>query len=171
MPNVWFVSDTHIWHTNFLKFTDDKGNKIRPFSCTEEMNERIIEGWNSVVRDGDKVYHLGDVTFRYDQPFKDIMYRLKGHKRLIFGNHDKVKGTILLDYFEQFSMWRVFGKEGFVCTHIPIHEGNFRECKLNVHGHIHSSVLDDPRYMNVCVEVIDYTPVHMDQVLERVRSI
>ena len=65
MANIWVVSDCHFGHNNVLKFKDDDGNLIRgsKFSSIEEMDEHLIERWNSVVKAGDKVYNLGDVYF------------------------------------------------------------------------------------------------------------
>lgn len=161
---IFFISDTHFSHANFLKFTDDAGNLIRPFASVEEMNERMIEGWNSVVRDGDKVYHLGDVTFRYDKEFREIMSRLRGRKRLLLGNHDLIKGTHLLDFFEKVSLWRVFKDENFVCSHIPLRSDQMRMAQFNVHGHTHQNVVSGVPYINVCVERVNYTPVALEEI-------
>lgn len=170
MSNIFFISDTHFCHANFLKFKDDAGNLIRPFASVEEMNERMIEGWNSVVRDGDKVYHLGDVTFRYDKEFREIMSRLRGRKRLILGNHDQIKGTTLIDFFEKVSLWRIFKDENFVCSHVPLRVDQMRKSQFNVHGHTHQTVVSGVPYINVCVERTDYTPVAMEEITDRVRT-
>ena len=56
MSDIWVISDTHFGHNNMLKFKDKNGDPIRPnFSSTEEMDEHMIERWNSVVKDGDIV--------------------------------------------------------------------------------------------------------------------
>ena len=34
--------------------------KRQPFNNVEEMNETIINNWNSIVSDEDTIYHLGD---------------------------------------------------------------------------------------------------------------
>ena len=48
----------------------------------------MIENWNSVVKKGDYVYHLGDVFFGSKETFPALWNRLNGSKRLIIGNHD-----------------------------------------------------------------------------------
>lgn len=163
MRNIFFVSDTHFDHANFLRFTDDQGNKIRPFHSVDEMNETIIERWNSVVTPQDKIYHLGDVTFKPNN-FARIITRLNGHKRMLVGNHDDVKNYELTRWFEKVQLWRIFKSENFVCTHIPIPKDQFRhKVRYNVHGHIHQNVINDPQYINVCVEQINYTPISIEE--------
>jgi calcineurin-like phosphoesterase family protein len=50
--NIWIISDTHFGHNNIINYCD------RPFSNVKEMNEAIIDNWNSVVKQNDLVYHL-----------------------------------------------------------------------------------------------------------------
>lgn len=81
----FYVSDTHWCHQRLLSM------QPRPFSTIEEHDEYLIEAWNSVVRDDDIVYHLGDVFFslsRNADRVREIFNRLKGKKHLIIGNHD-----------------------------------------------------------------------------------
>lgn len=168
MPNVFFTSDTHFFHANFLTFKDDNNHAIRPFSSADEMNEYMVEKWNSVVRDGDRIYHLGDVTFEYGRKFDVLMSRLRGSKRLIIGNHDEIKGTSLINHFKKVRLWRVFKDAGFIATHIPIRLDQMRHARLNVHGHIHEKLMQEPGYFNVCVEHHDYTPVALESILQKV---
>jgi len=160
----WFISDTHFFHANILKFTDDNGKKIRPFDTLEEMHETIIENWNKVVKDNDYVYHLGDVTFRYDGAFNNLMSRLKGKKRLIVGNHDKIWNPNLQRWFEKADLWKGFSEHNFTAVHIPLEFKRLRDGAFCVHGHIHQNVEEDPRYINVCVEQTGYAPVNIDEI-------
>lgn len=169
MRNKWFISDTHFFHANILKFQSKEGRPLRPFNTIEEMHETMVERWNSVVKDGDNVYHLGDVTFKYDGAFNNLMSRLKGRKRLTLGNHDRIKGTDLIRWFEKVDLWKSFPEEGFTCSHMPLKDGHFRNGTHNVHGHVHSNSLDDPKYINVSVEVRDYTPVNIDTIVEEMK--
>lgn len=180
MGNIFVTSDTHFNHENFLKFTDENGNKIRPFSDVNEMNEVMIERWNSVVKPGDKIYHLGDVYFGSQQKAIEIMKRLNGQKRLIVGNHDNVKDTVLHIYFEKIYMWRVWKDKKMVFSHVPMHPSNLtigtgekpdsgrwedreKSLMLNVHGHIHQNDSPDGPYRNVSVERTDYYPLSIEE--------
>ena len=55
MPKTFVISDTHLHHENILNFRDGKtGERIRPqFLDVDEMDEFILDSWNSVVQPGD----------------------------------------------------------------------------------------------------------------------
>lgn len=165
----WFISDTHFFHTNILKFTGDDGKRIRPFNSLEEMHEIMVERWNKLIKNGDFVYHLGDVTFQYHAPFNNLMHRLNGSKRLIVGNHDKLKQPGLLQHFDKVMFWHGFKESNFTASHIPLRLEGLRDGAYNVHGHTHQRSLDDPHYINVSVEVRDYTPVHIDTIIQEIK--
>ena len=144
--------------------------KTRPFSTTEEMDEALVDNWNSVVKPGDKVYHLGDVTFGNKENYiKNIHNRLHGKKRLIVGNHDDVK--FLAPYFEKVMLWRMFPDWGLLMTHVPVHPSTLGENRftgkqmINVHGHIHSNPSPEGPYKCVCVEQphMNYTPINIEE--------
>jgi calcineurin-like phosphoesterase family protein len=175
--NRFVISDTHFGHTNsWEKFKLADGSPLRPFTSTEEMDETMIERWNAKVKPGDTVYHLGDVVI--NKKYLNLVSRLNGRKILIRGNHDIFKDD---DYrevgFEQIHGVRVF-TDKFILSHIPLHPdcvtGRFR---VNVHGHLHANQImqenrwndasytePDPRYLCVCVEQTNFTPLHFDEV-------
>lgn len=181
--NRWFISDTHFNHANFLKFRDEKGNLIRPFESVEEMNELMIKNWNETISDDDKIYHLGDVSMSNVTAFHNVMRRLKGKKTLILGNHDDYKMSAYSQYFRDIRSWKNFhnGPKKFIVTHAPLHEESFfpHRAFLNVHGHIHEKHVwknkhrteQDERYMNMCVEHWNYTPVHIDEIFKRAEKL
>jgi len=123
------------------------------------MDEHMIEMWNKTVSPQDKVYHLGDVTMLKDL---SILKRLNGHKRLVRGNHDVASVREYLQYFEEIYGSRVL--DHMILTHIPIHVDSLGRFKGNIHGHIHQRKLSDPRYYNVSVERVDYTPISLEEV-------
>jgi calcineurin-like phosphoesterase family protein len=161
MSDIWVISDTHFNHRNVLTFKGDDGLPIRPgFNSVEEMDEHMIECWNSVVKDGDIVYHLGDVYFG---ELGQLLNRCRGRKRLILGNHDDGKDQHLQRSFGKIMMWRMFPEFGLLLTHVPIHPDSLSfKAQRNVHGHLHQRLVPDERYVNVSVECINYTPVHID---------
>jgi len=173
MADIYFISDTHFFHDNILKFTDKDGKTIRDFSDVTEMNERMVEKWNARVKPQDKVYHLGDVAcgVKKTSEFTELMYRLNGHLRLMLGNHDNITHPAY-KRFEKIELWTggKFKDRGFVASHIPLRPDQFRGGEVNVHGHTHQNLVEGP-YINVCVEHTDYTPVHIDEIIARINKL
>lgn len=166
MREIFIVSDTHFGHGNMLKFTDSTtGARIRPlWENVNEMDEYMIQKWNDTVRDEDIIYHLGDVYFGNG---REILPRLRGRKRLILGNHDNGKDQNLHKYFEKILMWRMFPEFNCLLTHVPVHESSLFKVEYNLHGHIHQQASPTPRHINCCVEVQDYTPKSIEELVPR----
>lgn len=165
MHNSFFLSDPHFGHKNIITFKDDDGNLIRPFSTIEEMDELIIKNWNNVVRNVDRIYCLGDIVM--NRRALPIIKRLNGKICLIKGNHDIFKLKDYLPYFDDIRAYKMYPKHGIVFSHIPVHPRQLQGIwKANCHGHLHKNLIDDKRYINLCCEHINYTPVSLDQVIE-----
>jgi calcineurin-like phosphoesterase family protein len=182
VATLWFTSDTHFGHANILTFKDAHGQLIRPgFTDVWEMNEILIEKWNTVVRPQDHVYHLGDVSMMRPTRIAALLRRLHGHLRLVRGNHDVYKTKEYLEFFDEIYGIRVIDK--MIFTHIPIHPTNMGRFKANVHGHIHQHPSPPPvvtlkqgqvkttqPYINISVEQTDYTPVSLEWIKARVHE-
>ena len=78
------TSDLHLNHVNVIKYEPIS----RPFETVEEMNETIINNWNSVVKEEDTVFILGDLCMGKNTEAAALVNRLKGKKILVRGNHD-----------------------------------------------------------------------------------
>lgn len=165
--NIFVVSDNHFGHAaTFNKFKLPDGSPMRTFSCVEEMDQHMVDRWNAVVRPQDKVYHLGDVAMKR----KDIatVGRCNGHKRLVRGNHDTYATKDYLKYFEEIYGTRLI--DHLLLSHIPVHPASLRYNWVNVHGHVHNNVPQGhfgTRYYNVSVEVMDYTPISIEDLKKR----
>ena len=157
--NRWVISDTHFFHENIIRYCG------RPFANATEMNEALIENWNSTVKGGDIVYHLGDVGMGHHAGLDKVLRVLPGRKRLVLGKHDELGDGVLGRYFEKVTVWRTFRDEGLMFTHIPVHRWNINEkyAMVNIHGHIHEKLIDDPLYVNVCVEHTNYKPIAFEE--------
>jgi calcineurin-like phosphoesterase family protein len=186
--NRFVISDHHLGHTNsWEKFKLSDGSPLRPFTSTEEMNETMIERHNAKVKEQDTVYFLGDVVI--NKKYLELVKRMNGRKILIRGNHDIFKDE---DYrevgFQQIHGVRVF-VDKFILSHIPLHPDCVSErFRVNVHGHLHANEVmrtrtnmvhgymtglvtePDPQYLCVCVEQTDFTPLHFDEVEERIQQ-
>jgi calcineurin-like phosphoesterase family protein len=162
--NTWFTSDTHFGHANIIRLCN------RPYSSVEEMDEALIENWNSLVRDGDIVYHLGDFAFRgNNEKTTQIFNRLKGDKVLIRGNHDDYHTTENLDWQ---SVHMYFEKKGFkgldrlVMFHYPMREWNgWYRGAVHLYGHCHDTLPLKNNSCDVGVDSWNYHPVNYEQII------
>lgn len=180
MRNIWVISDTHFNHENILKFIDGTtGRQIRPkFDSVEQMDEFMIENWNTSIKNGDLVYHLGDVFIGDREKFKKIWPKLNGSKRLVVGNHDDIKFLCAGGFFKKVYESRIFRHERLIFTHRPAHETQMEVgaapglgTKLfNVHGHIHQNPSPPGAYFNVSVENTNYKPVHIDELIQKAKE-
>ena len=160
--DYWFISDTHFQHENILLFSGGS------FSSVEERDELMVENWNRVVKQGDIVYHLGDVFFGSRRTFPKLWSRLKGSKRLIVGNHDDIKYLSSGSFFKKVQLWRVWDNKPILFSHVPVHQDCIQERILdaggiNVHGHTHTNGSPEGPYKSVCVEMVNYTPVNLEE--------
>lgn len=162
--NIFVISDTHLGHNNILTFLAEDGTKVRDFASLEEMDELIVENWNKAVKPEDIVYHLGDVYF--GQGWKHLA-RLNGRKRLILGNHDEGKDVNLHKHFQKILVWRMWPEFDCLLTHVPVHESSLFKVKYNLHGHIHKNKSPGERYINCSVEVQNYTPKPIEELIPR----
>ena len=160
MSETFLIADTHFGHTNMTRFKREDGTPVRPFSTVEEIDNTLIKNWNNIVRDNDKVYVLGDVVI--NRKALSVLYSLKGKKVLIKGNHDIFKLKDYVEHFYDIRSCKV--TKHFIMTHIPIHPGSLRG-HINIHGHTHHNIIDDPRYFCVSVEQINYTPINFNTII------
>lgn len=197
MTKTFFISDLHISHERIATvFTKEDGTpaRVHPergdrFQSAEEMDELLIERWNKVVSSGDRVYVLGDFVMHRAALSK--VQRLNGRICLVKGNHDLFK---ISDYQERcpnidkYEGVVMFPKLGWVCCHIPVHphqlQGRWTHC---IHGHTHTHRIIkeelygfgsdrqiiktiDPRYQNMSVEQINYTPISIDELKAKIEK-
>jgi calcineurin-like phosphoesterase family protein len=153
------------------------GASGRPeFKTVEEMDETLVERWNSVVKPGDKVYHLGDVFMGNRLAFAKLWPRLNGRKVLIGGNHDPMKWLSVGGFFKSTYAARYLKDWNIHLSHIPMHESSiinkFDDAKcINVHGHLHRRDSPEGPYYSVCVERHNYTPVAIDDLLKNLEGL
>jgi len=175
MPGVFLVSDTHFGHAGVCKFLRDDGEKLRPWTDPDEMDEEMVKRWNETVRPNDKVYHLGDVVI--NRKALSTLRRLKGDKVLIRGNHDIFKLEDYTQYFRDIRGYHIMNNH--ILSHIPVHTDSKGRFAGNIHGHTHSNRVKkmhgevktkhiDPWYHCVCVEQTDFRPILFEDVLKKI---
>jgi calcineurin-like phosphoesterase family protein len=168
MAKKWFTSDQHLGHRNIIKYCN------RPFSSVEEMDERIIVLWQSIVMPEDIVYVLGDFSFHEPSKTTKILSRLPGHKVLIKGNHDnkkrlnKIRGWgSIKDYHEL-----KFGETRVVLCHYPIQEWRAKgKGSFHLHGHSHGRQSPNMRRLDVGVDSWDFYPLCEQEIILHLKDI
>jgi calcineurin-like phosphoesterase family protein len=157
MSKVYFSSDWHLGHRAILKY--------RPqFKTVDEHDQYFIDMFNKTVTKRDVVYLLGDIAFT-DEGLEKLK-QLKPVKQLILvaGNHDYLNADEYLEVFTDVIGMKSY--KGFWISHCPIHPQEMRNRTGNIHGHLHGSILEDPKYFDVCPEKHDYQMVDFQEIKE-----
>jgi calcineurin-like phosphoesterase family protein len=161
---IFFTADTHFGHENIIKFCN------RPFISVEEMNEVLIENWNSVVSDDDEIYHIGDFGWKNNKLNIEILRRLNGIKYLIQGNHDKklIKDRAIRNEFEWIKDYYELEHEDsfIVMCHYPFKVWNKNYYgAINLFGHSHGKTKTEANQLDVGVDVHNFKPISLDSIL------
>jgi calcineurin-like phosphoesterase family protein len=177
--NTWVVSDTHWGHENIV------GYCARP----EDHDLVMIEQWRAHVPDDATVLHLGDLCYKGNAYFRNVVApRLTGERKLlILGNHDrgrysfykscgfKLARPFAISYPQEPNTWWDRTVE---FDHYPAKERLPRHT-WRVHGHIHNNGYYDGResgrndlipflrnHINISVEQTRYRPVNLKLLLD-----
>lgn len=158
MSKVWVCADLHLGHKNITKFRTQ-------FTTAEEHHKTVMENFLTTVGKRDKVFLLGDIVFKEGLEYANILSALSAELVLVKGNHDA------MDFYAD-SVQGLMSYKGAWLSHAPIHEQelDYRKQKFNIHGHLHGSFINDPRYFNVSLEHTNYRPILMADVLEQLRE-
>lgn len=190
-----YSSDAHYNHFNVTSHPKSKNYCNRPFTSIEEMNESLIERWNSRVKPDDEVQYLGDFSLDF-KAVEEILPRLNGNFHLKSGNHDKtwkLKPQCVKKYldsgFKSVKMIDEIDIDGHghkvVLSHLPYkppealnEDVRYLEYRpkdkglVALVGHVHEKWKIGPysKMINVGVDVWDYYPVSEEELIPLIRS-
>lgn len=157
---TFFIADTHFNNTNIIKIHN------RPFISLEDQTNKLIENWNSVVKDEDTIFILGDFFYFYNpiEWNKDnthifvnetnectrILSQLKGHKHLIKGNNDVRSDKQYIEMgFEFVSPYPIIYNDFFILSHKPLLLSNTTPY-FNLYGYAHNDpIFEDTSTSNL----------------------
>ena len=188
LTTTYVTSDTHFGHANVIKYSN------RPYAHVDEMDEALIENWNSRVKPTDTIFHLGDFSFKDPAQY---LRRLQGKIIYLPGNHDQMfyKNKSLLDRFENAAMLhevtkRIDGVKFNLTCEIKYDDGNrgglivlnhyanlvwnkSHHGAIHLHGHSHGSLKypKEMRAMDVGVDPMGYFPIRLDDAVKRLEKI
>ncbi len=191
MQNIFFTSDTHYNHKNIVRGTSEwKGfeeggshQRTRDFDTLEEHNEVLVKSINSLVKENDILYHLGDWSFGGHENIKIFRNRLNCKNiHLIFGNHDQhiepkdspYRGCFnSAQHVKQFSLrlgtekTGKYGKQGFFLSHYSHQVWNqHHHGVIHLFGHSHGTIKGIGKSMDVGVDTNNLYPYHLDEILD-----
>ena len=181
--NLFFTSDTHFNHTNIMKFCN------RPWTNVNDMNDELINNWNSVVNKDSTIFHLGD--FAWGNNWMPFLNKLNGKKILIIGNHDlKNKDAYAIEHgFEYVTQQLYINVEHrkIYLNHVPMlcYGGTYRKDDDKVYqlfGHVHSGPNSNtgldyerlkmlfPTQYDVGVDNNNFTPISWNEVNNKIQK-
>lgn len=165
LPNLdtWIVSDTHFFHANIIKFCH------RP----QDWQEKFVAVWQDLIGENDDVLHLGDVAMGQKVDREKLLPTLSGNKYMLRGNHDHESNEWYAAHGFQVvgnksRLYTYWNNKKLCISHYP--NAVDWQWHINIHGHIHNNgyAPGTPQldYRNVSIEVMDYKPVRLRDILE-----
>lgn len=170
--NIFFTADTHFGHANVIKHDN------RPFGSIYHHDDTIINNWNSTVKDGDTIYHLGDLFWNKPSA-RHILLKLKGKIKLIPGNHDVnwlskkiITTSPNLEVLESIYELKISREEIYILCHYPIESWNYqRYGAKHLFGHVHGGWFNNRARACVSTNILNYTPISLDRIREHFSKI
>lgn len=175
MSEIYLTSDFHFNHDREFIW------RSRGFQSIGEMNEAIIERYNSIVTEEDDVYILGDLMLGGPAALQNgIEYigRLNGKLHIVRGNHDSVTRWIMFRSLSNVvevenSIYLDYEGHHFYLSHYPsitgsLHSDNLKHMTLNLYGHTHqkTNFFEDMPFMyHVGVDSHDCKPVNIEEII------
>lgn len=184
---VYCVSDTHFGHTKVCYGYPEHFAEPRNYETVEDMENDIVNTWNSTVDADDEVIFLGDFlfggTWEYKKPrIIELWSKLNGRKTWVIGNHDfsayKHRDELPGIDFEVAIDREIDGRV-YHFQHEPFLREEMVADEVYVHGHTHSTnpwnngqncACWDAWYAPVPVDVFK-TPAEMEESMDEVGKI
>lgn len=170
----YFTSDFHLGDDRIG--VNDKPNLFyRPFNSITEQDSTIINNFRlSNFKDGDELWHLGDVIYDLNsEKYLDQLRKLYPNSKfnLIIGNYDEDKLEVLGKYFDSIQEWIELniGECNVFLNHYPItcqtHLKEFNSWDFAITGHIHGLWKVQKNMINVGVDAWHFRPVSETEIL------
>jgi len=167
----FFTSDTHFGHRAIIDLCG------RPYQSVDQMNEALVNNYNSVVGVDDCVLWAGDAFFMSFDKSKAILDRLNGTKALVIGNHDRSADRMAAMGFAMvcdMATISIAGRTVKVCHYPYKWAANDERCmayptkqyknEILMHGHTHSSSRVIGNMIHVGCDAWNYTPASLTSI-------
>lgn len=162
MSQTFLIGDLHLSHRNILKYRTGLG-----VTTTEEHDQLLVDNICSTTRKRDVLILTGDIAFdETAMPHLITIAKHVGGLKWILGNHDDHRVVKLaLATIGNLSVHGCMSYKNTWITHIPMHESEFYRKLINIHGHLHSKIIEDERYFNSSADNINYKPVKFTDII------
>ena len=124
------------------------------------MNEEIIKRHNSIVKNNDIVWHLGDLTMESKSTAYSYLDRLNGNHHCIRGSHDYwmnkgYQGIVELKISKKFIVLCHYAMRVWPRSHYN---------SWQLYGHSHGGLQPSGKQLDVGVDTHDFYPWSFDEV-------
>lgn len=159
----WFTSDEHYGHRNIIEYCD------RPFNSVQEMDEILIQNFNSVVSGQDTTIHAGDFTLSKDKEliYRKYINRLNGNHIFLKGSHD-----YWLPRSRSMQIWeKLIKKHYFVVCHYNMRTwARSHYNSIQLYGHSHGGLAPTGKQHDIGVDNNKFFPLSDNQIIEIMKS-
>ncbi|MBO5969965.1 MAG: metallophosphoesterase family protein [Clostridia bacterium] len=181
MAKILYIADWHYGHEHIIAFDG------RPFLSAEEMNQTLVDRWNSAVAPEDTVFCAGDMFWCNSKEAVSVLDKLNGSIYLVKGNHDRCNDSQFKKRFAGISEYMEIkdgGRDVVLCHYpIPCFKNHYYGW-YHLYGHVHSSfewnmmetvrrqmieLYDIPCNMynvGAMMRYMEYTPRTLDEIVE-----
>ena len=168
----YFTSDAHFGHYDRQTHRGIITFERTQFKTIQEHDKFLIDLWQSWAKKlgpNDEFWFLGDFG---DLSFLKLFdyFLANGTKTyFVLGNHDAAADIPEIECFvNKVYQYPVYLSNKLVVSHEPV--GTW-DSVINVHGHLHSSIIDKPNYINASIHVANYkliTEKHIANVYSKI---
>lgn len=166
----YVTGDHHFDHANIIEYCD------RPFNDVNEMNQAMQDNWGAAVDADDVVYYLGDIAMADHDRIVNLTQSLSGQFVYLLGNHDDDLEPDSAPFPTAETVTIQHDGYRFLLTHrpetVPDEWNHFI-----IHGHHHNNhptehpfFRADTKAFNVSVELTDYTPVPVTNLVRVIKQ-
>jgi len=152
----YFTSDEHYGHKKIIEYCN------RPYSNIEEMDNALIENFNSVVSPKDITVHAGDFCWLNNKQnvYETYVKKLNGSHIFLVGSHDHWQPDSA-----KFVWSSTIDKQFVIACHYCFRtweRSHYNSWQL--FGHSHGRLTVDAKQYDIGVDNNNYFPVSFDQI-------
>lgn len=166
----YYTADPHFGHDKIRDFC------ARPFRDVSEMDAYILTAYQAALRPRDDLWIIGDFAFaKIDDAarLETLLASIPGRKHLVRGNHDKPWMTKLTGWASVHDLIEI-KENGYrltLCHYPMITFPGARHGALQLFGHVHQNWAGSRNSVNVGVDVWDFQPVTLGDILNGAQSL